>query len=71
MASEETMTDEQIRAKGIALLTEHLGPDGTMRFFQQTETGKGDYSKDRHVWLGNPGVKTIAAQIKASKNSTL
>jgi hypothetical protein len=70
MMDETSMTNEQIRAKGLEVLAEKLGPVGMARFLQQTETGWGDYSKDRHDWLGNPAVRNIAAQIKANKKPT-
>ena len=49
-----TMTDEQIHQLGIL---------GTIRFLQQYGTG-GDYSVDRHQWLNDLDVKTLARQIQ-------
>ncbi len=65
MIEEPAMTTDQIRAKGIELLTKKLGPVGMARFLQQTENGWGDYTRDRKAWLGDPDVRSLAARIKA------
>ena len=46
-----TMTQAEIRQQGIAALAQQLGPVGMIRFLQQFETGRGDYSVERHQWL--------------------
>jgi hypothetical protein len=43
----------QIRHMGIEVLVRELGPVAMIRFLQQFEVGVGDYSKERHQWLGN------------------
>jgi hypothetical protein len=58
-----TMTQEQIRQKGLQALASKLGPVGMVRFLQQFETGKGDYSAERHGWLQGVSVDTLAEQI--------
>lgn len=62
-----TMTLEQIRATGMYILAQHLGPIGMVRFLQQSETGWGDYTKERHAWLGQDDVRTLAAKIMAQR----
>ena len=52
-----TMTNEQIHQLGIL---------GTIRFLQQYGTG-GDYSVDRHQWLNDLDVKTLARQIQQAR----
>ena len=42
-----TMTLDQIRIEGLKALERHLGPEGMIRFLQQFETGRGDYTKER------------------------
>ncbi len=59
-----TMTQEQIRVAGLEALERRLGPVGMVRFLQQFETGWGDYSEERHQWLGNPDVETLADEIQ-------
>jgi len=60
------MTLEQIRWTGIELLGQHLGTIGMVRFLQQSETGWGDYTKERHNWLGDPDLRTLAKEIQAT-----
>jgi len=62
------MTLEQT---GIDLLARHLGTKGMRRIFQQLETGWGDYTIERHQWLGNKDVKTLAEEIIAKRMSEL
>ncbi len=58
-----TMTLDQIRIAGIKALERDLGPDGMIRFLQQFETGRGDYTKERHKWLKETSVETLAEKI--------
>ena len=64
------MTPEQIRQMGMEALAERLGPAGMLRFLQQFELGAGDYSKERHTWLGKPDVKTLAREIRRRRKHT-
>ena len=57
-------TLEQIRARGIQVLGEQLGIVGMVRFLQQSETGWGDYTEERHQWLGDPDVRELAKDIQ-------
>ncbi|TGO02179.1 hypothetical protein PN36_29265 [Candidatus Thiomargarita nelsonii] len=41
------------------------------KIFQQSETGWGDYTIERHQWLGNKEVKTLAEEIIAKRMSEL
>lgn len=59
-----TMTLEQIRLVGLEALTRELGPAGMVRFLQQFETGKGDYSQERHLWLAELDVQMLAERIQ-------
>lgn len=62
--SVQTMTLEQIRLTGLEALCRELGPVGMVRFLQQFETGLGDYSVERHRWLDQLEVETIAEKIR-------
>ena len=64
----KTLTLEQIRIKGSEVLLRELGPVDMIRFFQQFETGSGDYSKDRHRWLEDLDVETLAEQIRQRRD---
>jgi hypothetical protein len=61
----QTMTLEQIRTAGLAVLFRELGPVDTVRFLQQYETGQGDYSVERHEWLGKKSVDQIAQALQS------
>lgn len=59
-----TMTLEEIRTKGLEALSRDLGPVGLVRFLQQFETGRGDYTAERHRWLGERTVEDLAEEIR-------
>ncbi len=63
----KNQTLEEIRITGINALTQHLGIVGMIRFLRYGEKGSGNYSKDRHSWLGNPKIETIVEEIKKMK----
>ncbi len=60
----QEMTLDQIRRAGLAALARELGPVGMVRFLQQLETGRGDYSVERHEWLSDYDVETLAQLIR-------
>jgi hypothetical protein len=61
----QTMTLEQIREQGLAVLRQHLGIVGMVRFLQQSELGWGNYTKERYQWLGDPDLEELAKKIQA------
>lgn len=63
----ETLTLEQIRSAGLDALARELGPVGMVRFLQQFESGRGDYTAERHDWLGNPTVEALVREIRGDK----
>ena len=63
----QAMTPQQIREAGMEILSRELGVVGMIRFMQQFEMGKGDYSKDRHLWLDQSGVDDIAKMMGEKK----
>ena len=62
----QIMTQQQIRMAGIKILGQHMGVTEMIRFLQQTETGDGDYTKDRDALLGNPFLEDLVADIESS-----
>ena len=62
----QIMIQQQIRMTGIKILSQHMGVTEMIRFLQQSETGYGDYTKDRDKLLGNPSLEDLVADIKAS-----
>ena len=67
MITTHTMTLDQIKQVGINALNQYLGLVGMIRFLQQSETGWGDYTKDRENWLDNPDLKELFNSIKNSE----
>ena len=63
-----TMTLEQVRTKGLQVLADELGPVGMVRFLQQTETGRGDYSRERRARIGKQSVATLVKRIEARRS---
>ena len=59
MASVKTkeMTLNEIHNQGIEVLARELGPVKMIRFLQQYETGKGNYTEERHSWLDDSKTK--------------
>jgi hypothetical protein len=62
--SERALTLEQIREQGLQVLRERLGIVGMVRFLQQAETGWGNYTEERHQWLGDPDIRSLAKEIR-------
>jgi hypothetical protein len=61
----QAMTLEQIREEGFAVLRQHLGIVGMVRFLQQTELGWGNYTEERYQWLGDPDLEALGKKIQA------
>ena len=59
-----TMTLEQVRVVGYSALLRDLGPVNMVRFLQQFETGRGDYTVERHQWLDQYTVEEIVQEIQ-------
>ncbi len=53
-----------LRKLGLEALCKSLGPLGMVRFLQQYETGTGDYTLERGLWLKDVDVESIAIEIK-------
>ena len=62
--STETLTLEALRRAGLEALARELGLVGMARFLQQFEIGWGDYSVERHQWLDQGDVQTLAQDIR-------
>jgi hypothetical protein len=63
------MTLEEVRVAGLKALSRELGPVGMVRFLQQFETGSGDYTEERHTWLGDPAVDELVKRIGKGRTS--
>ena len=67
--SVKTMSINQIREVGLKALAKALGPVGMVRFLQQFETGKGNYTKERKDILGKLDIKSIVEDIKKERTN--
>jgi hypothetical protein len=63
----QTLSPNRIRKLGLEALAKALGPVGMVRFLQQFETGAGDYTKERTLWLKDINIKSIAKEIKEKR----
>ena len=59
----EYLTLYEIRTIGFEALLRELGPAGAIRFLQQYETGRGNYTRDRHKFLPKMSVEEIGKRI--------
>ncbi len=65
----QPMTLNQIRNMGLEALMKALGPVGMVRFLQQFEIGKGDYSTERHSWLTEENIDILVQKIEKKRKS--
>lgn len=59
----ETLSLYEIRTIGFEALLRELGPAGAIRFIQQYETGRGDYTRDRKKLLPKRSVREIGREL--------
>jgi len=57
----------ELRRQGLAALRKELGYVGMVRFLNQTDAGRGDYTKERHQWQDGLTVANIVEQIKGRR----
>ena len=57
----------EIRKKGIEVLNNALCPVGMVRFLHQFETGTGDYTKERELWLKDYHFNSVIDEMKKKK----
>jgi len=62
-----TMSPAVIRKAGLEAVAKKLGPLGMVRFLQQFETGRGDYTKERDQWLKDADLKEIISEIRRKR----
>ncbi|MFQ3612098.1 MAG: hypothetical protein SNJ68_00105 [Cyanobacteriota bacterium] len=59
------MNTTELRQRGLDALAKELGYVGMVRFLQQFETGKGDYTKERQQWLSDVTLEDITQAIQS------
>jgi hypothetical protein len=52
----------ELRRRGLEVLVPELGYVDAMRFLLQYETGHGDYTRDRHLFLRDCSIEEMAAE---------
>lgn len=53
----------ELRQKGFEALVKELGASNALRFLSLYEPGHGDYTKERHAWLGTLTIDQITDDI--------
>lgn len=53
MIDTRSMTQIEIYETGLEILAREMGAVGMIRFLQMFEKGKGNYTEERHQWLGH------------------
>ncbi|MDY6781860.1 MAG: hypothetical protein SW833_04790 [Cyanobacteriota bacterium] len=59
------MTPVELNQKGFAALIAALGYVDAVRFIKQFDSGAGNYTRDRHQWLGTLSLEDIWAELQA------
>ena len=62
-----TMSPAGIRKAGLEAVAKKLGPLGMVRFLQQFETGRGDYTKERDQWLKDMDIQETISAIRKKR----
>jgi hypothetical protein len=60
---------EEVRHLGYEALARELGPADFVRFLQQFETGKGNYTEERHRWLDQVDEETLIERIQQRREA--
>jgi hypothetical protein len=61
----EKMTDDQFLHMALETLSRELGLYGYARFLRTYRPGTGDYTRDRHQWLGHLTPDDICRDLEA------
>ena len=62
----EQLTDDALRAKGLAVLEDHLGPVHTLRFLALMSQESFDYQRWRQQHFGAMSLEDILAQAQSA-----
>lgn len=68
MGKTDDLTLTEVRAKGYQALLQGLGPAGFIRFLQQHDSPKGDYTAERHQWLDRMTASDIRTLLDAQED---
>lgn len=59
----DQMSDIEFRRQAFAAIVRELGLGGLARFIRLNYSGTGDYTAERHQWLGHLTVEDIAREL--------
>jgi len=62
-----TMSPAVIRKAGLEAVAKKLGPLGMVRFLQQFETGRGDYTKERDQLFKDMDIQEAISEIRKKR----
>ncbi len=65
----QMMSLAKIREIGLEVLVRALGKIGMVRYLQQFEVGRGDYTKKRKKWLNGTNINDIVAGINERRKN--
>jgi hypothetical protein len=57
------MSDEEFERRTLDAIKREFGPGGLARFLMVFRSGHGDYTAERHQWLGHLTVEEIAREL--------
>ena len=61
------MTDEEFRRHVLRIVEREFGLAGLARFMRVCLPGSGDYTRDRHKWLGGLSVQDITDELQSKQ----
>jgi hypothetical protein len=64
----KAMTLDEVRIKGLRVLSRELGPHNYLRFLQQFEQGSGDYTRERSSFLSKWSSGDIKRALKIKRH---
>ena len=62
------MTPIELQKAGLSLLAQELGTVGFIRFMQQFQPGRGNYTIDRRQWLDHLSVEDVLQLVQAEQD---
>ena len=62
-------TLDEIRQQGLDALCKRLGRADMIRFLQQFEMGRGDYSRERHAWVDGLSLNEVENLVSSADES--
>ncbi len=58
-----SLSEEEFERRTLDAIHREFGPGGVVRFVMAFRSGKGDYTAERHQWLGHLTLEDIAREL--------